>query len=145
MRHFGRRLRIVLLAAFSMALFFTGGAALAGDGEVVTPDKGSPEAALLAGLELIKDGDFDKWVDTLCHKGDLCYNGNAIKSVKKYNLPAMKRLAPQCIKDGGKLKVTRKDDMGDGYFKIFAECNPKGMPRPFHLKKEGKAWKFKKI
>lgn len=139
------RLRSALAAAVSLALLATAGSALAGDGKLVAPEAGSPEAALLAGLELIKAGKFDQWVDTLCHKEDLCYNDNSVASVKKYNLPAMQRLAPKCLKDGGKLEVTKVDDKGDGYKVIFAVCDPKGMPRPFHLKLAGKDWKFKKI
>ncbi len=116
-------------------------------GKDVKPADGSVHEAILKGLELIRDGKFDAWIDRYCHKGDLCFNDNSKAGLKRYNLPAMKRQAAHCIKDGGVLRVTRTD--GDpakvDEVKIFAVCNPKGMPRPFTMKKEDKSWKFKKI
>ena len=53
-----------------------------------------------------------------------------------------------CLSHGtDSLEITREDgDAAKGdTLKIFVKCNPRGMPRPFHLKKEGKTWKFFKI
>jgi hypothetical protein len=140
MKHVAPRLVIALAI---LALLVTG-SALA---EPTAPAAGTPEATILAGLKLIRDGKFDAWMAQHCHQGDLCHNNNARKSLKKYNLPAMQRVAPDCIKAGDKLEITRVDGnpATDEQVKVFALCNPKGMPRPFTMKKEGSAWKFRKI
>ncbi len=131
------------IALSTVALLVTGSAFA----EPTAPAAGSPEATILAGLELIRDGKFGKWMSKHCHTEDLCHNANSRKSLEKYNLPAMKRLAPKCIKAGGKLDVTRVngDPKTDQQVKIFVVCDPAGMPRPFTMKKQGSAWKFKKI
>ncbi|MFT7582584.1 MAG: hypothetical protein ACI9MR_004266 [Myxococcota bacterium] len=131
-----------------VAVFALGAVATQAQAKSVTPAIGSAEATILQGLKLINAGKFDKWVSTQCSKEKLCHNTNAIKSVKKYNLPALKRIASQCIKAGDTLDVTKVqgDAKTDATLKIFVQCNPKGMPRPFHLIKNSKgAWKFSKI
>lgn len=138
-----------LLGAALLALTFVGlsaPASSAANKTIKSPKKTSPYFAVLDGLKLVRDGKFDAWVDKWCSKKQLCYNDKSISSLKRYNLKALKRVAPQCIKDGGSLVVTRVvgDPAKDEALKIFVLCNPKGMPRPFHLVKE-KGWKFKRI
>lgn len=115
--------------------------------KLITPKKDSPELVLLAGIKMIEAGNFDGWIDAHCHTEDLCFNANSKQSLRKYNLPALKRLAGKCHRTGGTaLEITRKDAPAtDGTVKIFVACDPRGMPRPFYLKKQGAAWKFKKI
>ncbi|MCA9515052.1 MAG: hypothetical protein KC635_08940 [Myxococcales bacterium] len=147
MRHLTRRFRPFLAALLAFGVLGFAATAMAADGETVTPKEGTVYYSIAEGLKLIKDGKFDAWKKAYCHTGDLCYNDNAWRSVEKYNLPALQRLAPKCLKDGGKLLVTKVDgDVDkDDSLKIFIECDPKGMPRPFYLKKDGKTWKFTKI
>jgi len=135
------------LALFAIALMLPAMAS-AGKSKLVTPKEGTYLYALVQGLTTIKDGKFDEWIDKFCHPDDLCYTENAKKSLLKYNLPAIKRIAGQCLKDAPKMKVTRTDGdaaKGDTEIKVFVECDPKGMPRPFRLKLHGKDWKFKSI
>ena len=106
----------------------------------------TPEGVLLEGLRLIADGDFDAWVARYCHKDKLCPTAQAIKSVKRYNLPAVQRIVPGCLarEKKGALEITRRDRQGDE-LKLFVQCSDKGMPRPFTLRKEGDAWMFRRI
>jgi len=145
MRQQSTRLRFFIVGIVTLGLLGTAAIAVAKDR--VSPKEGTAHAALLEGLKLIKDGKFDDWKRQFCHTNDLCHNDNAWRSVLRYNLPAMQRLAPHCIKDGDTLLVTRTDGDPDKDDRVtlFIECNPQGMPRPFHLKKEGRAWKFSKI
>lgn len=147
MRQSTQRFRLVLVALLSLSFAGVGGFALAANGESVEPKEGTVYASIAEGLKLIKDGKFKEWKSKFCHKGDLCYNDNSWRSIEKYNLPALQRLAPKCLKDGGKLLVTKVEgDLDkDDSVKIFIECDPNGMPRPFYLKKEDKIWKFTKI
>ncbi len=111
-----------------------------------TPKAGSPEAVVLGGLQLIVDGKLDKWVKTYCHKDKLCPTPQATKSLKRYNLAAARRVVHHCLKGPKKdqLEVTRRVEEGKD-LKIFLQCNPKGSPRPFTLRKDGDAWKFRRI
>ena len=117
------------------------------DGKTIKPKAGTPHHALLDGLKLIRDSKFDAWIERYCHTEDLCFSETSKRSLRKYNLPAIHRLASHCIKGGDALKITRTDGdpAKDDQVKLFVECNPKGMPRPFTLKRQGKAWKFKKL
>lgn len=114
---------------------------------VKAPKAGTAHHALLDGLSLLKDGKFDAWIDRYCHPDKLCFSAGSKKSLLRYNLPAIKRLAPQCIKDGDSLEITRTDGdpAKDEAVKIFVLCNPKGMPRPFRLRKKGARWMFERI
>ena len=137
-----------LLVAFSIALMLPAMASAQKKSRMVTPKEGTYLHALMEGLKTIKDGKFDEWVDKFCHPEELCFNENSKKSLLKYNLPAVKRIAGECLKDAPKMKVTRTDGdpaKGDKRIKVFVECNPKGMPRPFNLMLHGAVWKFKSI
>ncbi|MBP7585628.1 MAG: hypothetical protein KBA61_16410 [Spirochaetes bacterium] len=143
-----KRSTTMLLTGFIIILLF---ALLAGDGltqqTVTNPDQASPHYALIEGLKLIKNGQFDKWVSTWCSKTELCYNNNSVQSLKRYNLPVQQRRAGQCLKgNGASIQVTRTDGnpAKDSQVKIFILCEPKGMPRPYTLIKDN-GWKFKSI
>lgn len=140
--HFGRPLRALL--AFSLVAAVAGAAVA--DETVKGPAKDSPHYAIIEGLKLIKAGDFDEWVDTWCSKKELCFTDQSVASLKKYNLPTLQRLAPKCLKEGDAILVTRTDGdpASDDALTIYIQCDPKGMPRPFHLLKED-GWKFKRI
>ena len=99
--------------------------------------------AVLHGLRLIHAGKFDAWIDTFCH-ADQCTTPKAIKALKQFNLPTLKRRAEHCLKGKKRLSivVTRMVKRPGGVKKIFVKCNPKGSPYPFNLKKEKKAWKW---
>ena len=143
--------RVITLLTVTFALaFLSGGVASAAKKEIKNPDKGTVHHALIEGLKLIKAQKFDKWISKSCHKDQLCYNANSIKSLKRYNLPAVYRLltkkSPSCLRgNDDTLLVTRTQAQSDGTQKIFVKCLEQGMPRPFYLLKEGKAWKFTKI
>lgn len=143
------RILTVVAVTFAFAAV-SAGAASAADKEFKNPAKDSVHAALIAGLKLLKAEKFDKWIDGSCHKEQLCYNANSIKSLKRYNLPAIFRLltkkSPSCLRgNDDTIVVTRSDTQPDGTEKIFVKCLDDGMPRPFYLAKEGGAWKFTKI
>lgn len=108
---------------------------------VKNPKADTAYGSILNGIKLIQKGSFDAWIDGFCHEKELCYNDAATSALKKYNLPALHRLAEHCLKDKGTtLHVTKDEDKAGGGKKIFIKCHDKGMPRPFHLKKEGKKW-----
>ncbi len=116
--------------------------------EVVKPAADTPQAAIVGALELIKAGNFDGFISKYCHKGKLCPTGQAKASLKRYNLPALQRLAPKCLKAGGGIEVTRVngDPATEPEVKIFIVCDPAGMPRPFTLRNdEGGVWKHIRI
>jgi hypothetical protein len=110
------------------------------------PAPASPEATLVEGLTLLRDGKFDPWIAKLCSKAKLCINDNAVASLKRYNLPAKQRRAAACLRDNGAaVEVNRTDDLSATERKIFLNCEPTAMPVPFHLVKEGEAWRFSQI
>jgi len=133
-----KRFLITLLLALVWAL------PASADSKPEVPKAGTPEAAVLGGLVLLAKGDHDAWLSKYCHTEDLCFTESAIKSLKRYNLPAITRLAPSCIKAGNKLLITRRKPEGDAT-RIFVKCKEKGMPRGFLMKKQGADWKFKRI
>jgi len=112
----------------------------------IAPKAGTPEATLRDGLRLIADGKFDQWVARYCHKQKLCPTPQATKSLKRYNLVAAQRLVSHCLKGDKKdqLEITRRVEEGED-LKLFLACHAKGMPRPFTLRKDGDAWKFRRI
>jgi len=114
--------------------------------KVHIPQKGSAEEALRDGLKLIAAGEFKRWRERYCHEDKLCRTKEATKSLFAFNLPAAQKLVAHCLRgeqDEG-LSITRRVSRGEE-LKLFLACNPKGMPRPFSLEKEGRAWKFTKI
>ncbi len=130
--------------ALALAILFSTTAAA----QEVVPKKGTPHHSLLGGLKLILNGKFDNWMKTYCHPDDLCMTETARKSLLKYNLPALKRIGKHCIKGrGNAIKVTRTDGdpAKDDTIKLFIQCNPKGMPRPFTFKKKDGRWLWKKV
>jgi hypothetical protein len=113
--------------------------------EPKAPAVDSPEHIILKGLMLIESKDFDGWIDQYCHPEHLCPTWTAKKSLKRYSLPALQRLAKKCI-NNGKLRITRTDrDDSAERIKLYIVCDPKGMPRPFSLRKHGAKWKFERI
>jgi hypothetical protein len=120
-----------LVGAFAMT-------ASAGVKKISKPASGSVYAAILGGLKLVDSGKYDAWIDRYCHRAT-CHNSNVKQAYKKYNLPALSKVSSYCMKDGG-IHVTREMDKADGGKKIFLKCKDGGMPRPFHLKKEGGKW-----
>lgn len=111
----------------------------------VVPAAGSAERALIDGLKLVRDGQFDAWVSQWCSKSQLCYTDKSVQSLKKYNLPTVAKYAGQCIKGAGDaLDVSRTVPNGDEV-KIFVTCDPDVSPRPFTLVKEAKGWRFKTL
>ena len=114
--------------------------------KVVKPTKGTALGAILAGIKLVKAGDFDTWIETYCHPDDLCYTEKAKTALKRYDLPYLKRVSPHCLKGSGdSLKVTRTQKLSNGELKIFIECNPKGSPRPFRVKQKSSRWYWTKV
>ncbi|MFT5433594.1 MAG: hypothetical protein ACI9OJ_004300 [Myxococcota bacterium] len=113
--------------------------------EPPTPSVEAAKQTVLAGLKLIEAKDFEGWISQYCHPEHLCPTETSKKSLKRYNLPAIQRLAKKCI-NGGKLRVKRaKRDDSLGRIKLYVVCDPKGMPRPFSLRKHGADWKFERI
>ena len=104
---------------------------------------GSVYQSVLHGLRLIHAGNFDGWISGYCHS-DQCTTLNARRALKRYNLPALKRRSPHCLRGPSKmtLEVTRTDKLPAGAIKIFVKCHPKGSPYPFTLKKDGAKWKW---
>jgi len=140
--HVARSLRAPLALVLLAAVV---GTAVAAD-TVKAPAEDSPHYAIIEGLKLIKAGDFDKWMDRWCSEKELCFTDQAKDSLKRYNLPTLQRLAPDCLKEGDAIEVTRTDGdpAKDAEVSIFIQCKAGGMPRPFHLIKED-GWKFKRI
>lgn len=140
--HFVRPIRALLALALVAAV---AGGALA-DETIKAPAKDSPHYAIIEGLKLIKAGDFDDWIDTWCSEKELCFTDQAKDSLRRYNLPTLQRLAPDCLKEGDSIIVTRTDGdpAKDAEVSIYIQCKAEGMPRPFHLIKED-GWKFKRI
>ena len=141
--------RLLATVALALALWSPGTAFAEAPAvqTVTSPAAGTHLHALLEGLKLVRDGRFDDWVGTWCSTSELCFNPTSIASLKKYNLPAMQRVAPQCLKGAGEtLEVTRidGDPAGTLPIKVFLRCDPAGMPRPFELVNQS-GWKFKKI
>jgi len=104
------------------------------------------KAELLKGLKRINVGDIDEWFTKSCHPELLCINSNAKKSLKKYNMPALKRMVGKCFHGTAKdtLKVTRVQNKGD-MLKLYIECDAKAKPRSFTLKKHNGQWMFTKL
>jgi hypothetical protein len=114
--------------------------------ELVKPTKGTALGAILAGIKLVKAGDFGTWIDKFCHPDDLCYTEKAKTALKRYDLPYLKRVSPHCLKGNeDSLQVTRKQKLNNGELKIFIECNPKGSPRPFRVKQKDGRWYWTKV
>jgi hypothetical protein len=140
------------IAALVLALaVFSPIGARAANKTVTNPAAGTVYATLVQGLKLIKQGKFDEWIDSYCHKANLCNSPGATQSVKRYNLPSLKKLLgynPSCLRgNDDTIVITREDGdpATDSQVKIFLECRTGGMPRPFTMKKEGDTWKFKQI
>ncbi|MFO0744351.1 MAG: hypothetical protein U1F43_01585 [Myxococcota bacterium] len=109
------------------------------------PALDTPQAAIIEGMKLIKDGKFDDWISKWCSKEKKCLNDQANSALKRYNLPAKQRRAAACIKDGDTIEVTRTDKISETELKIFVQCEPTAMPIPFWMIKEGSAWHFSNI
>lgn len=109
------------------------------------PALDTPHGVIIDGLKLIKEGKFDNWIEKHCSKEKKCFNAQTNSALKRYNLPAMKRRADKCIKEGDSIEVTRTDKISETELKIFVQCEPTAMPVPFWLIKEGAAWKFSNI
>ncbi len=112
----------------------------------------SHEQALLQGLQLVEAGDFEGWIGAWCSVEKLCVSPVAIKSLKAYNLKSLQRLLQNpktsCLKGAKKdsVTITRTDGSEKGgEVRVFIQCSPEGMPRPFHLEKEAKGWRFTRI
>jgi hypothetical protein len=115
---------------------------------VKAPAKGSVYHAIIEGLKLIDTEHFGAWVRDYCSPTKLCITDKATGSLKRYNLPAMKRMAPFCLKgQQDELHITRTDGdpKKDKKVKIFILCKEGGMPRPFRMIKEDGGWRFEKI
>lgn len=119
---------------------------------VKAPPADSIHHALIDGLKLVKADDKDQWEKKYCSKEKLCHNENARKSLYRYNWPAMQRLLDKpgdesCLKPDGGVEVTRTDGdpAEDDEVKVFIQCHPKSMPRPFTMVKEDGAWRFGKL
>ena len=110
---------------------------------VKNPKPTSLYGAVLHGLRLIHAGKYDAWIETYCH-AEQCTTPKAIKALKLFNLPTLKRRAVHCLKGKNRMSmtVTRMVKRPGGVKKIFVKCNPKGSPYPFSLKKEKKVWKW---
>ena len=139
--------RIRMITAFA-ALLTLGLGALGSSASAkeVTPEKGTIYESLYNGLKAVADGKFDVFVDEYCSKDKLCPTSQAIKSLKKYNLPAAQRQAPKCLR-GTKLEVKRLDGDPDKdeMVKVFIQCDERSMPRPYQMVKEKGKWMFKNI
>lgn len=107
--------------------------------KVTKPAKGTVYEAILGGLKLVDAGKYDAWIKTYCHK-DTCHNDNVKKNYKKYNLPALKKVSSACLKGPDTIHVKKVKDKPNGGKKVFIKCKDGGMPRPFHLLKDGKKW-----
>jgi hypothetical protein len=113
--------------------------------EIKAPPENSPYYTLIESLKLIKAEAYDDWISKWCSKNELCFNETSIASLKKYNLPAINRLAPDCLKGEAKdyIIVTRidGDPEKDAKLQIFIQCKAEGMPKPFRLINES-GWKI---
>ena len=131
-----RRLFVLILSVGIIAAFaFSASAAK----KVTKPAKDSVYAAIIGGLKLVDAGKYDKWISKYCHK-DTCHNGNVKKNYKKYNLPALKKVSSHCLKGPNTIHVHKEKVKPNGGTKIFIKCKDGGMPRPFHLLKDGGKW-----
>ena len=127
-----------LLAAFASTPAFAK--------RVTNPETSSMEGTLIRGLKLLKDGKFDEWIDKLCSKEHRCFHENAKRDLKRFNLPAKQRRAPNCLKDGGNaIEIDRVEDIGKDRKKVFLKCEETAMPLPFFLIEENGKWMFSEI
>ena len=110
----------------------------------LTPEA-AQDAAIVAGLKHIRDGEFDTWIKDYCSKEKKCFNEQASTALKRYSLPAMQRRAPKCLRDGDTIKVVRRDKVTETETKVFVACEETAMPVPFWLIFEGRVWKFSNI
>jgi len=132
-----RRLLVLMLSVGLVSTFAI--TASAATKKITKPAKDSVYAAIIGGLKLVDAGKYDKWIDTYCHK-DTCHNSNVKKAYKKYNLPALSKVSSHCLKGPDTIHVHKEKDKADGGKKIFIKCKDGGMPRPFHLLKDGSKW-----
>ncbi|MBN1130999.1 MAG: hypothetical protein JXA71_18565 [Chitinispirillaceae bacterium] len=115
---------------------------------VTSPPQTSPHYALLEGLKLIKENKFDDWISFWCSAQDLCFNATSISSLKKYDLPALARLAPDFLKNNGTaIHVSRIEGnpQTDVLVKIFLLGKAGSMPKPFTMIKRNNSWKFYRL
>ena len=110
---------------------------------VKNPKPSTIYGTVLHGLRLIHAGKFDAWIERFCH-AEQCTTPKAIKALKQFNLPTLKRRAVHCLRGKGRMSiiVTRMVKRPGGVKKVFIKCNPKGSPYPFTIKKDKKVWKW---
>lgn len=132
-----RTIRALLFAIATVAFM---GSAFAADGPSADDGKRTKDAInerAAAALQLILDGKGDKFLDTYYDR-EMYDNTNTRKSQKRYNIPAAKKRAAPCLKDGKVVVHKFKNDPAkEDSVKVFHKCGDKRMPVPSR-------WKFQK-
>jgi hypothetical protein len=109
--------------------------------EVVSnPPEGSIEKQIIESLKLIRDGQFDKWMDTYCYPSR-CDSEIARAQMKNFNLSTAKKSVAKCLQADDSIWVTSRkgDPAKDEIVKVFISCGENRMPAPSsHNKLKGK-------
>lgn len=94
------------------------------------PAAGTPEAAVRASLQLIRDSKFDEFIKTWC---DASKCGGNNTSILTYDLPSAQRSAHNCLHGtDDALDVTRVvgNPAADRSVKVYVQCEPTRLPVP---------------
>jgi len=118
-------------------------------GKYAKPAKGTVAHFFIDSMSLIRDGKWDKWVSNYCHTEAQCYNRQAVRRIKQYNLPAiqrrMKKDKTTCLPGAGDTieftRVMPYESKGLKGWQVYIKCGV-SMPWPWYVIKD-KDGKFK--
>lgn len=116
--------------------------ALALGGEVVAPEKGSPEEALRESLILIKAGNAVGWMDTWCTPGK-CASTDQRLELQAYMLKQALVSSKNCLhgeSDALQIKSVKGNPETDARLSITLVCSHTAYPPPAVLEKVDGKW-----
>lgn len=107
---------------------------------ITAPADGSLEAVALTSLKMIRDGEFDAWMDTYCHPTKCPATARARNDLKRYNLTASQRSAAGCIHENDSLLITRRVEDSPTTQTVYFFCGSSRMPAPATFIQEDGRW-----
>jgi len=109
--------------------------------KVVNPAAGTIEHQIIESLKMIRDGQFDKWMDTHCFPSR-CDEQVARAQMSNFNLANSKKSAGKCLQNDNEIWVTARkgDPANDKIVKVFVFCGENRMPAPSSHNKLNDKW-----
>lgn len=112
---------------------------------LIEPKKGSVYYSLLEGLKLLAVGDIEQWINASCDGIRLCSNAAEINHIRNHRAKLQEKIATSCLKKGGTAldidHVVGNPDI-DLAVKIYLNCDEKGPPRFYSLRRTMDFWFF---